>query len=102
MPCIRMRMPDGNVAIVKVGNGKNHPKPCAWCGFLATLQCDWKMSDGTTCDRHLCEAHGKEVGPEKHLCPEHQAAFDRWLDKRNKVQPSLFGEPIQPTNQGDQ
>lgn len=91
MTCERIPMPGGLTAIVCRGRGRR-PKKCAWCSEASLFQCDWKMSAGGTCDLHLCADHALEVGPEKHLCPTHQRAFEAWQAKRAERQPELLLE----------
>jgi hypothetical protein len=63
--------------------GRTLPKPCvalvgvaqpgkpqSVCMDMSEFLCDWPI-DGKTCDRALCEAHAKQVGKNKHYCPEH-------------------------------
>lgn len=85
MSCDRFPMPGGGVAIV-CSRGRRTPR-CRWCERTpGTFQCDWKMGRGKTCDKHICAAHAKEVAPNKHLCPEHQKAYEKWLaDRRPPV-----------------
>jgi hypothetical protein len=51
------------------------PRPRCACGQPATIQCDapTKRKSGT-CDRHLCASCAREVGPDRHVCPEHVGA----------------------------
>ena len=47
--------------------------------------------DSGTCDRALCEAHAREIGRNRHLCPScHQAHAD------SQGQRSLFTSLVQP------
>jgi hypothetical protein len=78
MPCHHVNI-DGISAIVCTGRQRR--KRCA-CGAVAPYLCDWKMGAGKTCDRPICQAHAEEVAKDKHLCPEHQAAYVAWLDAR--------------------
>lgn len=78
----------GGTPVIVCTRGRRHR--CA-CGATASLQCDWKVGKTRagkvkTCDRHLCAGCGKEVAPEKHLCPEHQVAFTAW--KASRVVPA--------------
>ena len=47
-------------------------KACRCMAFSGYL-CDWKMADGSDCDRPLCEDHAHQAGPDRHLCPAHAA-----------------------------
>lgn len=80
MHCAHVKLPGGATAIVCSNRRDVHA--CTRCGALAGLQCDWKMGESRTCDRWICGDHALEVGPEKHLCPEHSQAFRRWLLSR--------------------
>lgn len=63
--------------------GTKLPQPCGalvWrdgrsqpCRDLSAFLCDFPDGGGRTCDRALCEAHARQVGPNRHYCPEHQA-----------------------------
>lgn len=72
MPCSYVKLPGGGVAIVK--HAAPRRRKCD-CGAYSAFQCDWKMGGEKTCDRHLCAEHALQVGPDKHLCPDHQAAW---------------------------
>lgn len=50
--------------------GTKLPPPCNVCRGISGFQCDGHIGGGKTCDRHLCEAHATETGPDRHLCPE--------------------------------
>lgn len=87
------RHPDGVVAHINFGRRGNAraPVPCqadredgSRCGWISGFQCDWKIGGGKTCDRWICEAHAQEVGQDKHLCPEHQAAYREWQAARRR------------------
>jgi hypothetical protein len=64
---------------------------CA-CGRACEFLCDWKVSGklSGTCDKPICAHHAKQVAPQKHLCPEHQQAFESWKVKHPPAQQSLF------------
>jgi len=71
--------------------GHFHETPvCEHCAGVGEFLCDWILSKGTawspgrTCDRRICSAHALEVGQDKHLCPEHQAAYAQWKAQREK------------------
>lgn len=87
------RVPDGKMAHFKLaGPPAKWPKPCQakwqntteWCACMADFQCDWKIDSYHTCDKHICKAHALPVGNEKHLCPEHQIAYNAWLTGKQK------------------
>ena len=77
MPCAHF-----NGAIVCSSGGRHDGKHRCACRQLARLQCDWKTGAGKTCDAWICGACAQEVGPNKHLCPEHQRMYKDWLAKR--------------------
>lgn len=74
--------------------GGPKPKFCA-CGRREEFQCDWKVpgKKSGTCDRSLCAVHAQEVAPGKHLCPEHQKAYEAW--QRRRLVAGLNPEPGQ-------
>lgn len=83
MKCTRVQMPGGGTAIIC--GPRQRQRKCGACPVPrspATLLCDWKMPGGKTCDKPLCSLHGRKVADDKHLCPEHSAAYDQWLAKR--------------------
>lgn len=94
--CDHIQLGDGSVAIIF--GGRRQKRFCS-CGRNAPFLCDWKIPGkrSETCDRPICAIHGKQVGPEKHLCPEHQKAWDSW--KRAKYalgqNPELPADPKQ-------
>jgi hypothetical protein len=80
MSCEHIKLPDGNFAIICGMRGKK--RFCA-CGRAADLLCDWKVKEkkSGTCDLPICAQHAKQVGPDKHLCPQHQRAYADWLKR---------------------
>jgi len=54
------------------------------CGRQAAFLCDWKVSAHRTgtCDVPICTNHDKQPVPGKHLCQEHQRAYDAWKRRR--------------------
>jgi hypothetical protein len=70
-----VRLPNGFVAHVKMA--KKRRRPCCGseggspCPTPATIQCDFLVASGRTCDAWCCEAHAKHVGEYQDLCPDH-------------------------------
>ena len=75
MACALVKLPDRLTAIVC--RSRRPQRRCA-CKRPATLLCDWKVGHGKTCDRPICTSCAQEVAADKHLCPEHQAAYRQW------------------------
>ncbi len=93
MACRGIKLPNGGAAIV-CGPRKRR-RNCDRCGAKATLLCDWKTDAGKTCDRPICTACAEEVGPDKHLCPDHQLAWAEWQRQRgSRFEPV----PVRPGN----
>lgn len=83
MPCTPFTLPGGGRGFICT-RGR---RPTCACGKAASLQCDaptpaklissgpkaGRVRKAGTCDRHLCAACATEVGPDRHLCPEHAA-----------------------------
>lgn len=84
MPCHHFKLDDGTTAIV-YSRVARKGKRCRWCTAPHTLLCDWKLGGGKTCDKPICGNHAQEVGADKHLCPDHQAAYAIWKAKRKVV-----------------
>jgi hypothetical protein len=75
------------------GRGQRTP-PCAWCPRTeGAFQCDWKIGAGKTCSKHICGDHALEVAPNKHLCPEHQTAYEKWRATQAKQPPHCCHVP---------
>lgn len=53
------------------------------CMAISSIQCDWKLEDGKTCDAPLCAEHAHAIGPDMHLCAQH-------LEAKLKIEPELF------------
>lgn len=85
MTCEPVKLQGGGRAIV-CSRGQRR-KRCFACDLLESYQCDWKMGGGKTCDRPLCPDHAKQVGPDKHLCPEHIEAYERWKSEHAEPKP---------------
>lgn len=64
-------LPDGTHAIL-CSRGRRIPN-CGErdCTNRADLLCDFPIGPGKTCDARICNAHAKEVGPDRHFCPRH-------------------------------
>jgi hypothetical protein len=75
--CRSLQFADGTFAIACGTRAK--PKYCA-CGRAADLLCDWKVAARKTgtCDLPICPKHALQVGPDKHLCPQHKKAYEEW------------------------
>lgn len=81
MPCSRIKLPDGTVAIVK--HAKRRFPRCSFCpvddmrkACDATLLCDFVVGRTLggaeiTCDLPICAHCAKHVGPDKDFCPNH-------------------------------
>ena len=71
--CETIRMPDGGFAIVTFSGPRPKAKRCQWpgCKTASTLQCDYPLLHGQTCDRYLCRAHAINVGPDRDYCRHH-------------------------------
>jgi hypothetical protein len=69
---VRVRMPGGNVAFLRMA-GKR-PRPCR-CGADATRLCDWITARGVKlrrrCSEPLCDSCTSSPAPGKDLCPTH-------------------------------
>lgn len=74
MPCQHVRFADGTSAILC--GGRQPVKKCR-CGAKATKLCDWKTGNGKTCDAPLCASCSTAPAPEKDLCPEHAAQWEK-------------------------
>jgi len=116
MKCDHVHVPGGGGAIVCSSGGRGYrsrPHRCGACGraLSATLQCDWKLGtatppppggrpllgkEGRTCDVHICTACAQEVGPDKHLCPEHQRTYKEWLAQRAPQHSALSTQDSAP------
>lgn len=78
MPCYQFKTADGIRGFVCTGRRPGVPR-CEHCKRgRGVYQCDWKMGGGKTCDKFICSDHALEVAPDKHLCPEHQRAYEDW------------------------
>ena len=77
MPCVRVPLEGGGVAVVCTRGRR--PRRCT-CGAPATLLCDAPRGRGT-CSAPICESCATAIGPDRHLCPKH------------RPQPSLFPVP---------
>lgn len=70
MPCYTFRTADGASGFICTGRQK--PKKCTGCGKLtATLLCDFPAGDGKTCDKSICKACSRHVGPDRDYCVTH-------------------------------
>lgn len=84
--CQRIDLGNGQVAIVC--GPRQRAKFCS-CGREATLLCDWKVKGkrSGTCDQPVCSQHALQVGPDKHLCQQHQKAYEEWKRRHPESRP---------------
>lgn len=73
MPCSTINLPGGGVAFVR--HSAPRRRRCCACHLAGGYLCDWKVSEGKTCDAPICPEHALEVAPNKHLCPQHREAW---------------------------
>lgn len=66
-----IELPGGGHAFVRFAGRRPRAKPCACCGAASTLQCDFPLLHGGTCDAFLCRRCGVTVGPNRDYCPLH-------------------------------
>jgi len=74
MPCSWIKLPGGEVAIVKHAKGRT--RKCGFCSLSSTKLCDAIVGktlagDPITCDTPMCDSHARQVGPDKDFCPKH-------------------------------
>ncbi|ODU36654.1 MAG: hypothetical protein ABT03_15540 [Comamonas sp. SCN 67-35] len=96
MPFYRLK-----TGIVHV-KGTRLPRPCAahvlidgheqLCAAWSTYLCDGPAQGRDTCDMPLCEAHAREIGPNRHLCPACHLSH-RYADPQRGLFSSLIETP---------
>lgn len=71
MECTTITLPGGVRAIACRGR---RPKPkCSCCKTrTATLECDYKIGPGKTCDLPLCTSCALRIGDNVDYCPHHR------------------------------
>jgi hypothetical protein len=87
MPCTPFRLPGGISGIVCTRGRPRVPR-CSvpGCNAPSGYQCDYRIEQAKTCDRHLCAVHAHQIGADAHFCPTH-------LSQSSKPQGDLFGAP---------
>ena len=74
MGCDRFDLPGGGYAIV-CSRGPRPKRPCRWCKDAHEFLCDHVVQDsgrtGKTCDAPMCRVHAKQIGRDRHACPDH-------------------------------
>jgi len=83
--CEEIKLQSGT-HVIACGNRASY-RYCAICGREAVALCDWKVAakQSGTCDRPMCAKHSNEVARGKHLCPEHQQAWESWQRRHSGV-----------------
>jgi hypothetical protein len=66
-----IRFADGTTAWVRFAGPRPKPRPCICCRRPSSLQCDYPLLHGGTCDAYLCRACGVAAGPDRDYCPSH-------------------------------
>lgn len=74
MACNIIKNRDGTI-IFMCGDKMPQLAPCAECGDVADILCDYPVGDGVTCDRNLCPDCAVEVAPNLHYCKPH---YEMW------------------------
>lgn len=68
-----VKMPDGGYAFVRFSGPRRPRHKCSACAApWATLQCDFPIAGGKTCDKHLCRGCGVRKGKNVDWCPDHE------------------------------
>jgi len=82
---------------VIICGGRGHRVRHCACGRPADLLCDWKVKEKTsgTCDAPVCKAHAQQVGPDKHICQEHQRAYRDWQKRHPEGFSTKAADPAQ-------
>ncbi len=81
MTCEHIRLPDGNgFRLRHAASAEMRP-----VRRRADLECDWKVPGRKrgTCDAPICSRCTTSPAPEKDLCPDHAAAWQRWKEARS-------------------
>jgi hypothetical protein len=67
------RMQNGTVMHVKMARARR--KRCLFCDpakpHFASLECDYPIGDGKTCDAKMCSACARTIGEDRDYCPDH-------------------------------
>jgi hypothetical protein len=63
-----VELPGGGMAIVC---GSSPARRCVRCRKPATIQCDFPLPGGKTCDTYLCRVCAVPMGRGRDYCPEH-------------------------------
>lgn len=66
-----VQLPGGGTAFVCYSGKQRRNLPSCACGARSTLQCDFPLLAGQTCDAFLCRRCAVSVGHNQHLCPVH-------------------------------
>lgn len=74
MPCHHIKIGEGD-AIICIGRGPRRRCKHPDCSAFVTKECDYPVAErkSGTCDLGFCDAHGKNVGPNKDHCWIHAA-----------------------------
>ena len=85
MNCSYVRLPGGGAAFVCGARPSGRTLLCRRCQRPAPFLCDWRIEilgqHAGSCSAAICQDHALEVGPDKHLCPEHQVAYVLYLQR---------------------
>lgn len=88
MPCRTIHDDDGRSVGIACGPG--HAKTCRFCrkeskrSRKSMKLCDWQTTSTSTCDAPMCDEHATSVGPDKDLCPPHNARWKHINAKRKE------------------
>lgn len=82
MPCYRVKLPGGGVALVRTG--KQRAPKCRFCRKGSSKLCDTVVATSLagqeiTCDAPICLDHAQTDprNPNKDYCPRHRVVPDR-------------------------
>lgn len=69
MICEPFQLPDGTRGIMC--HRARRPK-CSFCSERASLECDFPVPGGKTCDKPICGSCAVKIGPNIDHCPDHK------------------------------
>ncbi len=74
-----------------MSTARENSNRCRACHLVGGFRCDWIVGDRAAphpkrCDRPICPDHATQVGPNKHVCPEHREAWEAFRVARREAQ----------------
>lgn len=92
MACHYVKLPGVEGVAIVCDRSRPRVRRCSTrgCTRIGSLQCDFPIGNGRTCDKYLCADCAVPQGPDKDFCPSHPRPGERPAAPAQPSQGDLF------------